>query len=50
MRVRDVSIIALEEHHLMISCFYASPTSSTNPTLLHVDPVNAAASRTSSLR
>ena len=47
--IRDANIIALEEPHSMLSSFSAPPESSTNPTLLHVNPVNAAASRASSL-
>ena len=45
IRVRDTSITVLEPH-LMIRFFL----SSTNPTLLHVKPVNADASRASSSR
>ena len=50
IRVRDTSITALNNTHLMIRLFFVLNPTPTNPKLLHVKPVNAAASRASSLR
>ena len=49
VRVRDASI-TIGKLHLMIRFVFVLNSTSTNPTLLHVKPVNAAASRASSLR
>ena len=49
MRVRDTSITVLEPSLRARSLFALNPTS-TNPKKLRVKPVNAAASRASSLR
>ena len=50
IRVRDTSIITVLEPHLIIRFLFVLNPTSTNPKQLHVRPVNAAASRASSLR